>query len=177
MCVHVSVPSCWSELSGSPTRHGAFSTSLPPCPVVSWPAFRLPIYPAQRAWTTANKPFLQQLRKVQTKTSCFSSSETPTIARNQKDYKIRGGVFACCSRRTWPPCFSAESQMVRCRPFFLSGAPKPEIECVFGFTVTLFKHRHRDSSPFHSKLNCIYCSFTLKLSFKHFHGRIKFTSW
>ena len=41
---------------------------------------------------------------------------------------------------------------------------------------SLFKHRHRNSSSFYSKLSCIYCSFTLKLSFKHFQGGIKFTS-
>ena len=39
---------------------------------------------------------------------------------------------------------------------------------------SLFKHRHKDSSPFHSRLNCVYWSFTLKLSFKHFQGGIKF---
>lgn len=135
VCIHVSCSFLLKSTLRLSHPTWAFSTSLPPCPVVSWPAFRLPIYPAQRAWTTANKPFLQQLRKVQTKTSCFSSSETPTIARNQKDCKIRGGVFACCSGRTWLPCFSAESQMVPCRPFFLSGIPKPEIECVIRASI------------------------------------------
>lgn len=102
------------------------SLPLPPCPVVSWaqPQGCL-IYPAQSAWTTANKPFSQQLRKVQTKTSCFFFfSETPTIARNQKDCKIRGGVFACCSGRTWLPCFSLSQQMASAGPLLPLRNPK-----------------------------------------------------